>query len=72
MKRALITGSNRGLGFEFVKQLSEQNFHVIATCRHPEKTKELQQWSKNKENVSIQTLAGKTLLWMQKPVWQKC
>uniref|UniRef100_UPI003D9C875A uncharacterized protein LOC447817 n=1 Tax=Danio rerio TaxID=7955 RepID=UPI003D9C875A len=35
----LITGANRGLGLEMVKQLSENscpNQHVFATCRDPE------------------------------------
>ncbi|AHE67833.1 SDR family oxidoreductase [Legionella oakridgensis] len=56
MKRVLITGSNCGLGLEFVKQLSSQHYHVIATCRHPNNAKELQQWSSHKKNVSIYTL----------------
>ncbi len=40
----LITGCNRGLGLEFVKQfLSEANTgHVFATCRMPAKAAELQ------------------------------
>ena len=33
MKTALITGANRGIGFEFCKQLKEKKYHVIATCR---------------------------------------
>lgn len=30
---AVITGSNRGIGLEFCKQLKQNGFHVIATCR---------------------------------------
>jgi hypothetical protein len=30
----LITGSNRGIGFEFVKQYADKGFNVIATCRN--------------------------------------
>ena len=30
---ALVTGSNRGIGLELCKQLTQQGFHVIATCR---------------------------------------
>jgi len=30
---ALITGSNRGIGLEFCRQLKQNDFQVIATCR---------------------------------------
>lgn len=36
-KSVVVTGANRGLGLEFVKQLVEMNecTKVIATCRNP-------------------------------------
>ena len=34
---ALVTGANRGLGLEFVRQLLARGDHVVATCRHPGK-----------------------------------
>jgi NAD(P)-dependent dehydrogenase (short-subunit alcohol dehydrogenase family) len=34
--QALITGANRGLGLEFVKQLSAQGWRVFACCRNPQ------------------------------------
>ena len=38
----LITGSNRGLGFEFAKQYAERGYDVIATCRTPGEADDLQ------------------------------
>lgn len=35
MQRILITGANRGLGLEFVRQLLARGDRVIAGCRHP-------------------------------------
>jgi len=37
-----ITGANRGLGLEFVKQFLYQGNNVIASCRNPEKAAELE------------------------------
>ncbi len=34
--RVLITGANRGLGLEWVRQLAARGDVVFATCRHPE------------------------------------
>jgi len=31
---ALVTGSNRGIGLELCKQLKQDGFQVLATCRH--------------------------------------
>ena len=33
MSTVFITGANRGLGLEFVKEFTEKNYKVIATCR---------------------------------------
>ena len=35
MQRVLVTGSNRGLGLEFVRQLLARGDRVYAACRHP-------------------------------------
>lgn len=37
IRRSLVTGANRGLGLEFVRQLLARGDRVVATCRHPGK-----------------------------------
>lgn len=37
MSTVLITGANRGLGFEFAKQYVADGWRVLATCRDPAK-----------------------------------
>lgn len=44
MKRILITGSNRGVGLELVREyLKQDDTQVFATCRSPESADELNQ-----------------------------
>jgi len=42
MKTVLITGANRGIGLEFVKQYLEQGWQVLACCRAPQSATQLQ------------------------------
>ncbi len=35
MPTALVTGSNRGIGLEFCRQLQAKGYDVIAVCRRP-------------------------------------
>ena len=36
-RTALVTGPNRGIGLEFVRQLLARGDHVVAACRQPGK-----------------------------------
>lgn len=45
-KHCLVTGGNRGIGLEFVRQLLARGDRVVATCRHPGKA------------TALNTLAG--------------
>jgi len=52
----LITGSNRGIGLEFVRQYAAAGWQVIATCRNPETASDLQTIATDYENVTIDRL----------------
>jgi NAD(P)-dependent dehydrogenase (short-subunit alcohol dehydrogenase family) len=41
MPSTLITGANRGLGFEFARQYLADGWQVYAACRNPQSTSEL-------------------------------
>ena len=41
MTMILITGANRGIGLEFVRQYAKDGADIVATAREPEKAKEL-------------------------------
>lgn len=41
MSQILVTGANRGLGLEFVRQFLNRGDHVIATCRNPDTADQL-------------------------------
>lgn len=42
MSSALITGANRGIGLEFVRQYLKDGWQVYAACRDPERAEHLQ------------------------------
>jgi NAD(P)-dependent dehydrogenase (short-subunit alcohol dehydrogenase family) len=52
----LITGTNRGIGLEFVKQYAEKGWDVIATARNPDKADELQALAKTHKKVTVEKL----------------
>lgn len=52
----LITGANRGIGYEFARQYAERGWTVIATARKPKDATELQALAAERENVRIEKL----------------
>ena len=52
----LITGSNRGIGFELARQYAQRGWGVIATCRTPEQAVALQNLAVEYSNILIERL----------------
>ena len=52
-KTVLITGANRGVGLEFVKQYAVDQWKVIACCREPGGAKALQALATEYNNISV-------------------
>ena len=52
----LITGANRGIGLEYVRQLSERGWNVIATARKPAEASELQALAARHPGLVIEAL----------------
>ncbi|MEE9136870.1 MAG: SDR family oxidoreductase [Gammaproteobacteria bacterium] len=52
----LITGANRGLGFEFSRQYAELDTRIIATCRNPDKATALQELAADNSGIVIERL----------------
>lgn len=55
-KTIFITGANRSIGLEFVRQYANADHNVIATCRDPLKADELQALANNQRNINIEQL----------------
>jgi NAD(P)-dependent dehydrogenase (short-subunit alcohol dehydrogenase family) len=52
----LITGSNRGIGFEFVRRFSERDWRIIATARKPAEAAELRALAAEDPDIIIEQL----------------
>jgi NAD(P)-dependent dehydrogenase (short-subunit alcohol dehydrogenase family) len=53
MATILITGTNRGIGLEFVKQYLQRGETVLATCRDPESAAELKTLAAANEALTV-------------------
>jgi len=56
MPTVLVTGANRGLGFEFVQQYAADGWNVIATCRDPAKADKLKALAKKHAAIRIEEI----------------
>ncbi len=56
MPTALITGANRGLGLEFVRQYAADSWRLIACCRTPAKADELNELAAANPAISVEKL----------------
>jgi len=56
MNNILITGSNRGIGLELVRQYADANWRVFACCRSPKDSTDLQALANSNNNISIHSL----------------
>jgi NAD(P)-dependent dehydrogenase (short-subunit alcohol dehydrogenase family) len=56
MPRVLITGSNRGLGLEWVRQCAARGWGVNATCRDPDAAAELQDLASRHPDLRLHRL----------------
>jgi NAD(P)-dependent dehydrogenase (short-subunit alcohol dehydrogenase family) len=52
----LVTGANRGIGLELVRQYASDGWRVIATCRDPQDAEELNALASAVEDVRIEPL----------------
>jgi NAD(P)-dependent dehydrogenase (short-subunit alcohol dehydrogenase family) len=52
----LVTGSNRGIGLEFVKQYAALGWNVIATCRRPAEADELNGLAEEYPQITVEQL----------------
>jgi NAD(P)-dependent dehydrogenase (short-subunit alcohol dehydrogenase family) len=52
----LVTGANRGIGFEYVRQYAQKGWHVIAGARDPERAENLRELAAGFDTVDIEQL----------------
>lgn len=56
MPTIMITGANRGIGLELVRQYAADGWEVLACCRSPENAPELKQLAAANGNISVHLL----------------
>jgi len=56
MATVLVTGANRGLGLEFVRQYLVEGWNVLATCRNPDDAEQLHELALSGGNLEVFSL----------------
>ena len=56
MASVLVTGGNRGIGLEWVRQYAAEGWRVYATCRQPTEARELVELADREKGISIHRL----------------
>ena len=56
MNKYVVTGANRGLGLEFVRQLSDRGEQVLAACRAPKEAEALNALASSSERITVAAL----------------
>jgi NAD(P)-dependent dehydrogenase (short-subunit alcohol dehydrogenase family) len=56
MSSVFVTGANRGLGLEWVRQYAEAGWQVYASCRRPEEATELKALADKHDGISVHRL----------------
>lgn len=56
MTSVLVTGANRGIGLEFVRQYAADGWRVFACCRDPDAAEHLRALAREADGVSIHRL----------------
>jgi len=56
MPTVLLTGANRGIGLEFVRQYAGEGWRIIAGCRDPQGATELQELASSQGNIEVRSL----------------
>lgn len=61
MKRVLITGANRGLGFHLAKCYASNGWQVYACCRHPWKARHLKNMALNVSVIKLDVTSPRSI-----------
>ena len=56
MSTVLVTGANRGIGLEFVRQYAGDGVKIIACARDPDRAQDLKEFANKHRQIKIHAL----------------